>query len=110
MITDAASVRSFLRIPDSFDPYDEVIERLIFEVETHIEQIQNKPFDRDDSDEPIYPDGYESTAIYMVGWNLKNRHGLANISIGDYSQGTQEMIQGYPKDLTYRIKRYVNAH
>jgi len=109
MITDAASVRAFLRIDDDFDQYDEVIERLIQEVEAHIEQIQGKPFETDASDEPVYPAGYESTAIYMVGWNLKNRHGLQNIRIGDYSQGTQEMIQGYPKDLTYRIKRYINV-
>lgn len=110
MITDTASVRQYLQLPEDFDPYDELIERLIYEVESHIEQIQGKPFDLDASEEPIYPSGYESTAIYMVGWNLKNRHGLKIINIGDYSQTTEDMVQGYPKDLTYRIKRYVSAH
>ncbi len=109
MIVDIDTVKLYLKIREPWDEDDELIERLIAEVEDHIEMIQGRPFELDTSDEPIYPPGYESTAAYMVGWNLKNRHGLDSFSISDYSQKAHEMIQGYPKDLVYRIKRYVTV-
>jgi hypothetical protein len=109
MIIDVDTVKLYLGITEEYLIHDELIERLIWEVEAHIEAIQNQPFELDSSDEPIYPAGYESTAAYMVGWNLKNRHGLKTLSIGDYSQTTQEMIQGYPVDLVTRIKRYAKV-
>ena len=109
MIVDVDTVKEYLKITALWSGDEELIERLISEVEAHIEMIQGRPFEVDASGDPIYPPGYESTAAYMVGWNLKNRHGLDSINIGDYSQKAHEMIQGYPKDLVYRIKRYVTV-
>ena len=109
MIVDVDAVKKYLKIPEPWSGDEELIERLISEVEAHIEMIQGRRFDEDSSGDPIYPAGYESTAAYMVGWNLKNRHGLDSINIGDYSQKAHEMVQGYPKDLVYRIKRYMTV-
>lgn len=109
MIVSKERVKLLLQIQG--EDKDELIEALIPMVEHHYQEIQNIPFERDEEDNPIYPDGSEIVAAMMVGFHLRagmNATGYTSENIGDYSYSKQEeMIGGYPKSIVQGIRRHI---
>ena len=107
-IVTKAQVKTFLQFNDNnWFAYDNLIDSLIPIVEADYERIRNREFDDDSSDEIEYPDGADFTAAKMIGYLLNsNNNGMQSESIGKYSYSKEEMLHGYPKSISGRIKRY----
>ena len=115
MIVDLETVKLFLQITETTK--DELIEALIPQVEGEYEKIRGISFDVDSNDEIEYPEGSELIASQMVGYliqsgSIANMSDKKSESIGSYSYtkgGTEsDTINGYPKLIVGRIKRYYN--
>lgn len=113
-ITTRENVKMYMGLTDSTN--DRLISFLIPRVEEDYLHIRNCPFD-EDSDGIIYPDGAEMTAIQMVGFlmldvNRKSAGGISSESVGSYSYTKDNLthyINGYPKSIVGKIKRYVSS-
>ncbi|OEH86249.1 hypothetical protein BHU72_11995 [Desulfuribacillus stibiiarsenatis] len=108
-ITTLNKVKTILTLDDSKDA---LIEELIPLVEDDYEQIRNKPFEEDSEGNTVYPLGAELTAIDMIGYKLASdyrSHGIQSESLSRHSvtYDTTNMLGGYPRSITGRIKRYV---
>ncbi len=85
-----------------------LIEKLIPIAVSDYLSIRNAPFETSD-DETIYPDGFDSTLIRMVGYLLNQQSGIGaqSESLGDYSV-TYGETRGYPVGVIGQIKRMVS--
>lgn len=85
----------------------ELIDLLIPEIEGDYKRIRNREFDLDDDSNIIYPDGSKLTSALMIGYILNKQYGIQSQSISKYSQTNEATVQGYPKSITDRIKKYI---
>jgi len=111
-ITTLSEVKTLLSITDT--DRDALIEALIPEVEADYLIIRNWPFDTDDLDATVYPDGSALVAAQMIGFHLhsamKTGGAFSSESIGSYSYSrADDGGLGYPKAIIARIKRYVSS-
>jgi len=109
-IITLGQAKLLLSIPAEDTSRDDLIEELIRQVEADYERIRNKPFDTTGYGKPIYPKGAALTAAQMIQFHLNGmrRTGIAAQSLGDHSVTfTGELMEGYPKSIVGKIRRYV---
>ena len=114
-IVDLETVKTFLQITD--DTKDDLIEKLIPQVEADFLLIRNREFEDDSNDDLVYPDNAELVASQMIGYMLTEQAQTGNylsserIRSYSYSANTGEanFQLGYPKNIIKRIKRYVGV-
>jgi hypothetical protein len=99
-------IKSLLGISSS--SHDSRISALIPEVEADYLKIRGKAFATDATDgRTVYPDGSKLTAARMVQFHLDGlTAGAKSESLGDYSADAEELLEGYPKSVVGRIRRY----
>lgn len=111
MIVTLEQVKMFLQITG--DAKDDLIEALIPEVEADYLLIRNREFDDDSNDDIEYPAGSALVAAQMIGFlmsdMMKSGGVVKSESIGSYSWTADDLVNGYPKAIVRRIKRYINA-
>lgn len=110
-IVTLEQVKTFLQI--TTDAKDDLIEALIPEVEADFLLIRNREFEDDSNDDIVYPDGAALVASQMIGFlmsdMMKSGGVVKSETIGSYSWSADDLSAGYPKAITRRIKRYINA-
>lgn len=110
-ITTLDEAKTFLQIPEDDKSKDSIISALIEPVEADYLRIRNKPFDTDEEGNVIYPDGAGLVAALMISYHLNTgkRAGIASQSLGDHSVTFKDLVNGYPKEITGKIRRYVGS-
>jgi len=84
------------------------ISYFLYKAEQDYLRIRGIPFDTDDDDETIYPDGSDITGAEMVCYlmGIYEGRGLDSSSIGGVAKNFDEKMAGYPKSIVGAIKRY----
>jgi hypothetical protein len=105
MITTLDTVKAILGINDK----DVQITMLIQMVEEDYLSLRNKPFDTDENGGIVYPPGAELTAIEMIKYHLSGREaGAISETVSRRSVTYEQTLNGYPRSITKRIKRYLS--
>lgn len=112
-ITTTSDVKTYLGIDT--DDYDQKIEALIPFVEATYLRIRSAPFETDESDDIVYPDGSDIVAAEMIGYKLSLDSSFrfeSSTRIGNYSAsyGNSNSMYGYPPEIVGQIKRYVRIY
>lgn len=55
----------------------------------------------------IYPEGCQLAAAEMLKYMMNKKYAQSE-SFGDYSFSSEEMVSGYPKSITNKIRRFIS--
>ena len=106
MIISLEKLKAILGITG--EEQDTKLTALIELAESDYLAIRNRPFDIVDG-KTVYPDGAEATALEMIRYHLSDREaGVISETVSRRSVTYEQAMNGYPRPITKRIKRYLS--